>query len=251
MLQLTRSYKTLAVRRGVCIALFVAIMSLTSCKKSGNGTLEKAAQKTFASQAEAGAAVLAAAKSDDQSGLLAIFGPEGREVLFTGDTTKDKNNLQGFVAAYEQMNRWVKLKAGGAVLYVGTDNYPFPIPLDQNASGQWYFDTAAGKDEILARRIGNGELTAIAVLQALADAQQQYFTQTHDGDHVKQYARKFVSDEGTHDGLYWPVAEGQPESPLGELGDFAKSLGYTSNGGKPQPFNGYYFQILEKQGCEG
>ena len=103
---------------------------------------------------------------------------------------KDKDYLQDFVAAYNQMNRWREIKVGGEMLYVGADNYPFPIPLEQNSPGQWYFDTAAGKDEILARRIGKDELTAIAACDAIADAQQQYFSQTHDGDTVKQYAQK-------------------------------------------------------------
>ena len=161
---------------------------------------------------------------------------------------KDKNALQDFVAAYGQMNRWREIKAGGEILYVGADNYPFPIPLGRNSSSQWSFDTAAGKDEILARRIGKGELTAIAACAAIIDAEQQYFSQTHDGDKVKQYAQKFVSDEGKQNGLYWQVPEGQTPSPLGELGDFAKAVGYTNAGDKPQPFNGYYFRILTKQG---
>ena len=175
----------------------------------------KPAQRTFASPAEAGAAFLDAAKSGDQSALLAIFGPDGKDVLFSGDPVKDKNALQDFVAAYGQMNRWREIKAGGEILYVGADNYPFPVPLERNPSGQWSFDTAAGKDEILARRIGKGELTAIAACVATADAEQQYFSQTHDGDSVKQYAQKFVSDEGKQNGLYWNVPEGQAPSPLG------------------------------------
>ena len=103
-----------------------------------------------------------AAKSGDQVALIAIFGPEGKEVLFTGDAVKDKDNLKDFVASYSQMHRWGTLKVGGKILYTGADNFPFPIPLGQNPSGQWYFDTAAGKDEILARRIGKDELIAIA-----------------------------------------------------------------------------------------
>ena len=134
------------------------------------------------------------------------------------------------------------------MLYIGADDFPFPIPLGKNPSGRWYFDTAAGKDEILARRIGKGGLTAIAACGATADAQLQYFSQTHDGDKVKQYAQKFVSDAGKHNGLYWSVPEGQAPSPLGLLGDFAKAAGYTSAGSKPQPFNGYYFRILTRQG---
>jgi hypothetical protein len=231
------------------VMLLASVSSLVSCSRQDNAPGEKAAaQKTFASPADAGAAFFEAAKSGDQGALLAIFGPDSKDVLFSGDPVKDKNALQDFVAAYSQMNRWRPIKAGGEMLYVGPDNFPFPIPLDKNAQGQWIFDSAAGKDEILARRIGKGELTAIAACGAIADAQQQFFSQTHDGDKVKQYAQKFVSEEGKQNGLYWPVPEGQSPSPLGQLGDFAKAAGYTNAGDKPQPFNGYYFQILTKQG---
>jgi hypothetical protein len=155
---------------------------------------------------------------------------------------KDKDNLQDFIAAYNQMHRWREIKVGGEVLYVGADNYLFPIPLGKNAAGQWVFDTAAGKDEILARRIGRDELTAIAASAAVAEAQGKYFSMQ------KQYAKKFISDEGKKDGLYWPVAPGQAPSPLEEVRDFAKAAGYTNAGEKPQPFDGYYFRILTKQG---
>ena len=175
-------------------ALFALTIPLASCNKPEH--IRTLLRETFASPTEAGAAFLEAAKSGDQSALLAIFGPDAKDVLFSGDPVKDKDALQDFVAAYAQMNRWREIKAGGEILYIGADNYPFPIPLARNSSGQWAFDTAAGKDEILARRIGKGELTAIAACAALADAQQQYFTQTHDGENVKQYAQKIVSDEG-------------------------------------------------------
>ncbi len=247
MSRIVRNRRILA-RLWMLVTLFA---SLISCSKSTKPTAEKAekvAPKTFASPADAGAAFLEAAKSGDQSALLAIFGPEGKDVLFSGDAVKDRDNLQDFVAAYSQMNRWGKIKAGGEILYIGADNYAFPIPLDQNPSGQWYFDTAAGKDEVLARRIGKGELSAIAACGATADAQQQYFSQTHDGEKVKQYAQQFISDEGKQNGLYWPVPEGQAPSPLDALRDLAKAMGYTNAGQKPQPFNGYYFRILTKQG---
>ena len=191
---------------------------------------------------------LEAAKSGDQNALLAIFGPDGKDVLFSGDAVKDKDALQDFVAAYSQMNRWREIKAGGEILYIGADNYPFPVPLGRNSSGQWSFDTAAGKDEILARRIGKGELTAIAACTATADAERQYFSQAHDGDNVKQYAQKFVSDEGKQNGLYWIVAEGKVPSPLGSLVEFAKAAGYTNAGEKPQPFNGYYLSDPDETG---
>jgi hypothetical protein len=209
---------------------------------------EKAVQRTFASPENAGAALLDAAKSGDQGTLLAIFGPEAKDVLFSGDPVKDKDAFQDFVVRYAQMHRWREIKAGGQMLYAGTDNWVFPIPLGQNPSGQWYFDTAAGKDEILARRIGKDELTAIVACTALAQAQDEYFSQTHDGDKVKQYAQKLISDEGKQNGLYWPVPAGQTPSPLGDVGDFAKAAGYTNAGIKPQPFDGYYFRILTKQG---
>jgi hypothetical protein len=208
------------------------------------------AQRSFASPDEAGAALLAAAQSADEAALVAIFGPDSKDVLFTGDAVKDKDNLQGFVAAYNQMHRWREIRAGGEMLTIGADNQIFPIPLAQTAPGKWEFDTGAGKDEILARRIGRDELVAIAACSALAKAQQKYFSTVHDGAKVKQYAQKLVSDPGTQDGLYWPSAAGKPASPLADLGELAKTLGYENAGDKPQPFNGYYYQILTKQGAQ-
>lgn len=231
----------------IVVALIIAFISCNkSAKNQGEQPPNNAGPKTFASQDDAGAALVEAAKSGDQQKLLAIFGPDAQNVVFTGDATKDKDNQTVFVDAYNEMHRWGPIKAGGEVLYVGADNFVFPIPLDRNKDGKWFFDTAAGKDEILARRIGNGELTAMAVVQAIADAEHQYFKQAHDG--VKQYTQKFVSDEGKHNGLYWPVQEGHAPSPLGPVADFAKALGYSNAGDKPQAFNGYYFRILTKQG---
>jgi hypothetical protein len=224
--------------------LMLVAGAVSSCGNARQkpGTEEGTAQKVFATPADAGAAFLEAAKSGDQAALLAIFGPDGKTALFSGDAVKDKDNLQDFVAAYDQMHRWREIKVGGEVLYVGADNYPFPIPLAKNAAGRWVFDTAAGQDEILARRIGRDELTAIAASGAIAEAQAKYFSQQ------KQYAQKFISDEGKKDGLYWPVAAGQTPSPLEDVRDFAKAVGYTNAGQKPQPFDGYLFRILTRQG---
>lgn len=134
------------------------------------------------------------------------------------------------------------------MLAIGADNFVFPIPLGQNAAGQWFFDTAAGKDEILARRIGRNELSAIAACNAIARAENEYFSRPRNGEKGKQYTLKLVSDEGKQDGLYWAAAPGQPPSPLEDARDFAKALGYTKVDYKPQPFEGYYFRILTKQG---
>jgi hypothetical protein len=233
-----------AMRFAMSAVILVAAISLASCSKSENAPPKReAAQKTFASPADAGAAFSDAAKAGDQADLIAIFGPETKDVLFSGDAVKDKADLADFVAAYNQMHRWREIKAGGQILYTGGDNFPFPIPLGQSPAGQWYFDTAAGKDEILARRIGKDELTAMAACGAVFDAQQQYFA--HAG---RQYAQKFISDQGQQNGLYWAVSEGQAPSPLDDVRDFAKAVGYISSGNNPQPFNGYYFRILTKQG---
>jgi Protein of unknown function (DUF2950) len=246
-MKLNRLHKDRVVGLLIFVMLAIVFVSTASCNRSGKSIATKSDHKTFGTPAEAGAALLAAAKSDDQSALLEIFGPEGKRVLFTGDATKDKDYLQDFVDAYDQMNRWVKIKAGGAILYVGADNDPFPIPLGQNSQGRWYFDTAAGKDELLARRIGAGELSAITALGLLADAQQDYFSETHDADKTRQYAQKVMSDDDKQNGLYWPASAGQKPSPLDQYADFAKSLS-LAGGDKPQLFNGYYYQILDRQG---
>lgn len=221
------------------LLLLVITPVLVSCNKQESRGA-KVEQKTFASPEAAGQALFEAAKSGDQPGLLAIFGSEGKDLIFSGDAVKDKNTAQRFVSAYQQMNRWSQSESGQQILYIGADNFAFPIPLKQSGAGQWVFDTAQGKSEVLARRIGDGELTAIGVLTEIANAQQEYFSQNH------QFAQKIVSDEGQHNGLYWPAPEGQRPSPLAPLADVAKALGYAHSD-NPQPFNGYYFRILTRQ----
>jgi hypothetical protein len=235
--------------RGMMVlALLVIIAVLAGCSSRETKGAEKlggsrSEPKTFASPDAAGVALLEAVQARDKNTLTAIFGPDGKEVLFSGDAVMDKNTGERFVAKYQEMHRWSKSQGGGQILYIGADNLAFPIPLEEKSPGQWVFNTAAGKDEVLARRIGNGELTTIGVLTEVANAQQDYFSQAH------QYAQKFVSTEGQHDGLYWPAAEGQRQSPLGPLGDVAKALGY-SRSDKPQPFNGYYYHMLTGQGAK-
>jgi Protein of unknown function (DUF2950) len=175
----------------------------------------------------------------------AIFGPGAKELISTGDAAEDKTSLDGFVRAYQVMNRWRKLGDDSELLVIGADNQAFPIPL-KNAAGQWYFDAAAGKEEVLARRIGRDEIVAIDVSEALADAQEQYFAQKHDG--LKQYAQKFISDAGQQNGLYWQSSQGSPRSPLGPLVAFATEEGFAIKPDAAQPFYGYYFRRLDKQG---
>lgn len=146
------------------------------------------------------------------------------------------------------MHRWRKLKDGTLVLNIGAENYPFPFPLLKSPSGQWYFDSNSAKQEILARRIGDNELSAIDVLNAMAEAQSDYFSQTHDGSQVHQYAQKFISDDGKQNGLYWETTGDQPESPLGPLAAYASAEGYTNKTKTSQPFHGYLYRIFTKQG---
>jgi hypothetical protein len=230
-------------RTYIAVFTLLAVIISTASYRKAEAAAGAETAKTFASPQEAGAALLKAAKSGDQASVLEIFGPDGKQVLFSGDAASDQAALKDFAAAYETMHRWGKIAAGGEMLYIGADNYPFPIPLEKNSSGQWYFDSGEGADEILARRIGRDELVAIAALGALANAEQQYFSQK------QQYARNFVSDEGQHNGLYWPASKGEDQSPLGQMGDFARGLGSTNKSGIPQPFNGYKFRILTKQGA--
>lgn len=223
----------------VILLAIAAALAIESCGKSHQQA--GMAQKTFASPEQAGIAVFAAAQSGNRNRMLAIFGPNSRAILFTGDPATDTSRLNNFVVAYNQMHRWGEIKAGGQVLIVGAENVIFPIPLAKNSSGQWYFDTAAGADEILARRIGKGELTAMDATAALAAAEEEYHRQTHDGE----YAQKFVSDPGKHNGLYWPVGDGHTASPLGQFGDFVAAQNSVS-GGREADFNGYHYRILSK-----
>ncbi len=227
---------------------FVSLLSLTACNKKENPESAQAAPKTFASPDEAGKALADAAKSQNQDAVLAIFGPDSAMIVSTGNPAEDKAALNGFAKDYEVMNRWRKLGDGSELLLVGAENQAFPIPLMKNAAGQWYFDAAAGKEEILARRIGRDELAAMDVCAALADSQAQYFSQKHGG--VKQYAQKFISDPGQQNGLYWESPQGAPRSPLGPLVAFATEEGLTIKPGVAQPFYGYYFRRLDSQGAD-
>jgi len=252
MSQPVHERKILAVLLRMLAESLVMLSFLAACGRAHDTAstppLAQPAQRSFASPEEAGAAMLAAAQAGDQGALLTIFGPDAKQLLSSGDAVNDQENMRDFAAAYTQMHRWRKIKAGGEMLYIGADNFLFPIPLDEKSAGAWQFDTDAGKDEILARRIGRNELATIAACSALANAQVQYFSQTRDSDSVKQYAQRIVSDAGTHDGLYWPVSNAQAPSPLEDVAEFAKAAGYKSTGSNPQPFNGYYFRTLTRQG---
>jgi Protein of unknown function (DUF2950) len=232
-------------RNLLCAALMTILTFSLGCNKSQSNS----GPETFASPDSAGQAIYAAAKAGDGNALIAIFGPAARELIISGDPVQDKAGFDLFTSRYDEMQRWRKLANGGMVLDVGAENYPFPFALLKNSSGQWYFDSNSARQEILARRIGGNELATVDALNAMADAQAEYFSQTHDGSHGRQYAQKFISDEGKQNGLYWkPTDENQPESPLGPLAAYASAEGYTGNTQAPQPFRGYFYRLLTKQG---
>ena len=208
---------------------------------------EPSGQRTFSSAAEASRALFRAAQAGDEGALLRIFGRDGKEIVSSGDPVEDKNSRDQFARKYQEMNRLVEEPDGTMRLYIGAENWPLPIPLVHH-NGAWYFDTGAGKEEILFRRIGRNEIAAIRVLQELVDAQKEYYAAPHDGE-VKQYAKKFVSDEGKHNGLYWKTGRSESESPIGLYLAYAggDNQPADSNSGA-KPFYGYYFRILTKQG---
>lgn len=237
--------QTIVSRQKIVTACLSLAVLLVSCSKQEK---PPAAENLFASPDSAGTALLSAAKSGNGENVLAVLGPGSKDVVSTGDPTQDKANMAGFVSDYDTMHRWRKLPDGSEVLITGTDNKTFPLPLKKNASGQWSFDVQAGKQEILARQIGRDELAAMDICAEITDAQQHFFSEPHDG--TKQYAQKFISDDGKENGLYWPESNGQAKSPLGPLIAFATAEGYKVQPNQHQPFYGYYFAILNKQGTD-
>jgi hypothetical protein len=204
-------------------------------------------QRLFASPEEAFKALMAAAEAKDKAALREIFGPEFQE-LSTGDEVQDANNAQKFATALAQESHPVAEGDDKITLEVGTNNWPMPIPLVK-ADGQWHFDTAAGKEEIINRHIGKDELHAVGVCRAYVTAQRQYASANPQAGAGAKYALKFKSTPGQKDGLYWTSAANEPASPFGPLVAEAHAAGYGNNtGAGPHPFHGYYFRILTRQG---
>ena len=204
---------------------------------------QDAGQKTFSSAMEASNALVAAAEKNDEKALLEILGPKGKRIVSSGDDAEDKESRATFVMRYREMHRLVKEPDGTTTLYIGAHNWPAPIPL-MNKGDSWYFDTEAGEKEILYRRIGRNEASAIRICQELVMAQKEYA-----GQHGGEYAQKIFSDEGQKNGLYWKSANGEPESPVGPLVADAVAADYAkSQEGAPMPYRGYYFHVLDRQG---
>ncbi len=240
-------------RRSTTGRLLLRFLSVAFMLGVGIGAAwaQEAGQKTFSSSSAAADALAAAVQNHDEAAMLAILGPSSMELIASGDAVADKNRQDDFAAKYQQSHQFAQAGDGRTFLYIGSDNWPTPIPLKQNGT-QWYFDSDYGKQEILFRRIGSNELDVIKVCGAIADAQRDYYSSLHDGSSVHHYAEKFRSTAGTQDGLFWEVKAGtQPESPLGPLVAEAAYEGYRHNpNGQPHPFHGYYFRLLTSQGAD-
>lgn len=203
--------------------------------------------EAFATPQAAVDAGVAALRAHDEAALTRILGVD-TSIIDSGDDVADRANIQKFLQKYDQNHRLVENQGGSMTLEVGNDNWPMAFPLVHDSDG-WRFDSAAGIEELNARRIGRNELDCIETCRAIADAQSDYQMMDPDGGMPPAYAQKFLSDQGTKNGLFWPTQPGETQSPLGNLAAQASAEGYQRNDtGEPQPYHGYYYRMLTAQG---
>lgn len=234
-----------SIRRRIRLALHAAVVLTFVCAATFSVAL--AQQKSFSSAEEAVEAAMTAARNNNEKDMLAIFGAQAKELLFSSDAVADKQRREEFLAAYAESHRLVA-EGQDTILLVGKQDWPFPIPLVKRGNA-WVFDTAKGKEEILNRRIGENELYTIKTLLAVVDAQREYALKNRDRDGLLEYAQKFVSEPGKKDGLYWEVKPGEPQSPLGPIMAQARSEGYKrETSSMAHAYHGYYYRILTAQG---
>jgi len=219
----------------------LGVVCVLGCSAHNVKAADSAAQATFASPAVAGQALQAASRTQDRDAIGHILGPQSNAIVNSGDLAEDEAALQSFVAKYDRMNRWVTMTDASQVLYIGSDNYAFPIPLVQDSKSRWYFDTVAGEREILARRIGRNELLAIDASTSMANAEELYRRR------FKEYTQTILGSPEKQDGLHWEVPQDQSSSPLGRLGNFAEAAASSAVNGAPV-FDGYSFRVLSAQG---
>jgi hypothetical protein len=233
----------LKMRTKALLALYFLVLLTLSASTCA------AEQKTFDTPYAAVKALIKAAEDANQEEMVAVLGDDAKELVYSGDLVQDKAGMEGFVKAYKTKHVIIKQDDHTRILQVGASNWPMPIPIVSDG-GKWHFDTAAGKEELLYRRIGHNELGAIAACRGYIDAQKDYASIGHDGLPAGIYAQKLLSTAGKQDGLYWETAENEPASPAGPLLADASAEGYTSQGlgGKAQPYHGYFYRVLKAQG---
>ncbi|MCY2952599.1 MAG: DUF2950 domain-containing protein [Planctomycetota bacterium] len=232
-------------RRRVCAVGATVVLALVLSLTQGC-----ASQATFDSADKAVDSLVAAARAQDIGQLKKVLGAESDEIISSNDDVADKNRLEGFLNAYDEKHQLVASKDGSMTLVVGKADWPLPIPIIQSGS-VWFFDTKAGKEEILNRRIGRNELSAIQTCLAILDAQREYASLDRNADGLRDYAAQFISDPGQKNGLFWPTAENEAPSPLGPLAAGAAAEGYRRGDradASPSPYHGYCFRILTAQG---
>lgn len=207
-----------------------------------------AAQKSFATPEEAVKTLVDAVRAGNVAAMLEVIGPKSKSWIFTGDKVSDAAEWKSFLEIYDKKNELKKEGEAKAVLVIG-DDWPFPAPLVKKGD-KWSFDAEAGREETINRRVGRNELDTIQTMLAIVDAQREYAAKDADGNGFADYAIRFRSSPGKKDGLYWPVKEGEPRSPLGPLAAQAVREGYgkVANTGKPEPYNGYHYRMLTAQG---
>jgi hypothetical protein len=203
-------------------------------------------QKVFGSPEEAMKAFAEGVQAGNMKDVMAVLGPEGEDILSSGDEVADKTDRERFLKKYQERMDLVKDRDRVSVI-LGNDHFPFAIPIVKKGEG-WVFDTKAGREEVLNRRIGRNELAAIQVCEAYVEAQREYASTDRERDGIIQYAQKIVSDAGRRNGLYWKAAEGEVPSPLGPFAAKAATEGYKKKDEKPVPYHGYYYKILKGQG---
>jgi hypothetical protein len=226
-----------------------ALASPSSPAPATPAKAKSAEPQSFPTPDDAAKALLEAARRDDRNQIIAIFGSHNAELLSSGDDVEDKNNRSGFVTLAQEKMVVEKTNEDRAIVHAGNTDWPFPIPLVKKGN-VWQFDAGQGRQEILNRRIGRNELSALDVLRGYMEAQLDYAILDRDGDGVNEYAQKLQSEPGKYDGLFWEPEDGQPQSPLGPLVADARAEGYKLKGatGKPTPYHGYYYRILTRQG---
>jgi hypothetical protein len=217
-------------------SLAAAVLALAMASANG--------QQSFKTADEAVGALMSAAKTGDRQAVLSVLGRDGADIVSSGDRVADASARNRVIEAYDDKHQVVMEGTDKAVLILGREDWPFPIPLVRK-DGSWRFDTAAGREEILYRRVGRKELSAIQACLAYVDAQQEYAERGIAGNGV--YAQRIVSQPGNKDGLYWPAQSGEDESPLGELAASAAAEGYRV-GQQRAPYHGYYYKVLTRQG---
>ncbi|HEX2831278.1 MAG TPA: DUF2950 domain-containing protein [Burkholderiales bacterium] len=230
------------------LVTFVAALALVAAAPAPTFAAEKSTQTTFKSAEQAMEAIAAALAKDDMKTLRAMLGPDGEAILNSGDPVEDKETRQRFTTAYNEAHK-IDLKGNTAWIVVGKDDWPMPIPVVQGKDG-WRFDTKAGREELLNRRVGRNELNTMQAVLAYIDAQNEYYVRNPENAPLLHYAQKFVSTKGKRDGLYFPTRAGEKVSPLGPLFDARHAAGaiQEDHGGKPGPYHGYLFRILKGQG---